>query len=401
MGQDLAAGLSNYHTTGTPDTGTPQSNGPSGSDGVAENVNGLYIAVPALQTLLGNALTLKGSVADLVTRLSRAISADGVLPKGTSFPASPIDGQLFYRTDQDIPYVYDSGSGTWKPGFDNVLYALLDGTRNFTGDVTIKKAAPGVRLIGTEGSAKDVLIRESAGVVTISKNTGTELSPVWTEMFRVEMAVGFYTPKTRVVYTANDNFTVPAGVTSIRVKVYGASGGGGGGGGGGGNTSGFGFKGGDGGIGQRGVRGGYGEDVFVVTPGTIYAVTVGTSSGGGGGAGGGGTGGTGTTGGTGGTSSLGALISATGGGGGGGGGGGTEATACANGSPGSAQENRFEDLTLTLGTSSASINLKGGAIEPGGNGGAGGAGKPSGQTGSGAAGSAGANGESGMVIVEY
>ena len=84
-------------------------------------------------------------------------------------------------------------------------------------------------------------------------------------------------------FPANDTFTIPTGVTKIRVRVVGA--------GGGGKNAGTG-----------GGGGGYAHGVFNVTPGTPYAITVGT----------GGTGGTSPT--AGGTSSLGALISATGGG---------------------------------------------------------------------------------------
>ena len=81
------------------------------------------------------------------------------------------------------------------------------------------------------------------------------------------------------IFTESSPFTVPEGVTSIRVRVVGAGGysppGGGGGGG-----------------------GGYSHGVFSVTPGTTYAVTVAPEA----------------HSGPGGTSSFGALISATGGG---------------------------------------------------------------------------------------
>lgn len=189
---NLTQGASDYTTTGVPDTKTTLSDGPTGNDGLAEQINGLYLAVPALQALLGNALTLKGSTADLVTRLSRVIGADGALAKGTSFPVSPapIDGQPFYRTDLDLVYIYDSTTTTWKPGFDNPVFALLDGTRDFTGDIKIKKAIPALRLTGTEGSAKDLLIRENAGVLYFYDNTGTEAVPVWTERVRIDMANG-------------------------------------------------------------------------------------------------------------------------------------------------------------------------------------------------------------------
>jgi hypothetical protein len=102
-------------------------------------------------------------------------------------------------------------------------------------------------------------------------------------------------------YFQSTNWTAPAGVSSVKVRVWGAGGGGGycidnqsnatGGGG-----------------------GGYAEKVLLVTPGTSYAVTVGT-----GGLGGwydGNNTGTQFTAQSGGSSSFAALVSATGGGGG-------------------------------------------------------------------------------------
>ena len=100
------------------------------------------------------------------------------------------------------------------------------------------------------------------------------------------------------VFNASGVFTVPAGVTQVRVSLVG----GGGGGGGGGGVENF--------SGAGGGGGGYGRGVFTMTPGAAIAVTVGAGGNGGG-----------NPGGTGGTSSFGYLISATGGQGGSGGGG--------------------------------------------------------------------------------
>lgn len=97
-------------------------------------------------------------------------------------------------------------------------------------------------------------------------------------------------------FTSSGTFTVPAGVTKLRVRVWG----GGGGGGGALNTS---------CAATGGSAGGYAE-VFglTVTPGATYAVTVGAAGTAGLAAGG--------NGGAGGSSSFGAVCSATGGGGG-------------------------------------------------------------------------------------
>ncbi len=131
---------------------------------------------------------------------------------------------------------------------------------------------------------------------------------------------------------ASSPWVVPGGITRIRVKVWG--------GGADGETT------------HDGGAGGYGEDIFDVTPGTSYVVTIG--AGGGAGAH------------YGGTTSLGALISATG------------------GEPGSAGSGGAG------GTSSATINVTGGAggFRPGSAGGGGG---------SGGGGSSAVNGGDGMV----
>ena len=89
------------------------------------------------------------------------------------------------------------------------------------------------------------------------------------------------------VFGVSSTFTVPAGVTKIRVRVVGGGAGGGGGA-----------------VLRGGSGGGYAHGVFNVTPGSAYTVTVGL----------GGAAGIGSNyGGSGGTSSFGALISATGG----------------------------------------------------------------------------------------
>lgn len=143
-------------------------------------------------------------------------------------------------------------------------------------------------------------------------------------------------------FQSSGNFTVPTGVTSIRVRVFGGGGGGkstGGGGGGGGHA--------------------YGT--FTVTPATVYAVTIGAA----------GTGGASPT--AGGTSSFGVLLSATGGGAGGtgtGGAGGTgtggdfQATGGAagnvNGSGGAGAGSQFGTGGATVGAGSGGGGLNGG-----------------------------------------
>lgn len=49
-------------------------------------------------------------------------------------------------------------------------------------DYTVEKNTPAVRLIGTEGSAKDIRIVEDAGAFRVQKNTGSKASPVWADI---------------------------------------------------------------------------------------------------------------------------------------------------------------------------------------------------------------------------
>lgn len=71
-----------------------------------------------------------------------------------------------------------SGSA-WPNGYNIGLDTLIQ--RYFLTDIQIKKANPAVRLIGTEGSAKDYLVQEISGELKTFVNTGSELVPTWTE----------------------------------------------------------------------------------------------------------------------------------------------------------------------------------------------------------------------------
>ncbi len=70
------------------------------------------------------------------------------------------------------------------------------------------------------------------------------------------------------LFTADGSFTVPAGVTKIKVTVWGGGGGGGWGGGAGPYNGGCG-----------GAGGGYSEGIYTVLPASVYAVTIGLGGG--------------------------------------------------------------------------------------------------------------------------
>ena len=122
-------------------------------------------------------------------------------------------------------------------------------------------------------------------------NSGTSVAPIWSS-FITTASTGNGCFTNWQLFTANGTFTVPAGITKIKVCVYG------GGAGGGPKTIGPNYGGGGGGA------GGYAEGIYTVIPLSNYTVIVG--SGGNGGSGG-------ALGTNGGTSSFGTLINASGG----------------------------------------------------------------------------------------
>lgn len=151
-----------------------------------------------------------------------------------------------------------------------------------------------VRVDGA-GANDVVLARAGAdtieGLTQISLGVGRRLTMVsdGASAWRVTAANG---PRGEMqVFTSGGTFTVPDGVTRIRVRVVG--GGGGGGRGTGTNAA------------AGGGAGGYAEGWYDVTPGSTYTVTIG--------AGGAGATSPGAGGSPGGTTSFGALLSATGG----------------------------------------------------------------------------------------
>ena len=78
----------------------------------ASHVNSLQDEVMALQTYMGT--NPHGSKSSLADRVYVCIGTDGATRKGSSFPTNPVDGQQFWRSDEESHYVYGSVSGTWK-----------------------------------------------------------------------------------------------------------------------------------------------------------------------------------------------------------------------------------------------------------------------------------------------
>lgn len=143
--------------------------------------------------------------------------------------------------------------------------------------------------------ATSLLVYSKGGAVTDGYyyNSGIPGAPVWSSFITTASTTNSCFTSWQL-FTANGTFIVPAGITKIKVCVYG-----GGAGGGGGSSNLYG--------GGGGGAGGYAEGTYTVLPAANYTVIIGT----------GGTAGTpGNPGSNGGTSGFGALISATGGQGG-------------------------------------------------------------------------------------
>jgi len=181
--------------------------------------------------------------------------------------------------------------------------------------------------------------------------------------------------------TGTTNWIVPANVTKLRLRQWGAGGGGGGGGGSDGTAT--------AGNGIHGGPGGYVEAVVTVTPGGT--VTIVNGSGGAGGGGGSSGGGNGSNGSAGGGSSLtvsGVFVSAADGGAGG-----FAGAGASGGSPGADaafQRNNFGDAAVSLGTADL---LGRGTGRGGGYGGNGAS--------TNASGSAGSAGQNAVTILDY
>ena len=71
-------------------------------------VNLLQNGMAAVQSTLG--INPQGSLSTLVARLAIMMATNGAIAQGTSFPGSPVKGQMFYRTDENTFYIYDGTS---------------------------------------------------------------------------------------------------------------------------------------------------------------------------------------------------------------------------------------------------------------------------------------------------
>lgn len=90
----------------------------------ASDINKIKASLLATQTELG--LDPAGTVSTLVARLALAQATSGAIANGSAFPTSPtpIDGQIFYRTDENVLYIYNGSSwDSQGQSLSNVIFA--------------------------------------------------------------------------------------------------------------------------------------------------------------------------------------------------------------------------------------------------------------------------------------
>lgn len=133
-----------------------------------------------------------------------------------SFPVS-IDKNAPATTDTPLP-TQISQIGGWLqdlfglPNATNILGAILSlGTLTdgkVATDTVIKASTPFKRLIGTEGSAKDFRLVESAGLILLQVNTATEAAPTWVTVYSFNFGANFAAQFIHTL-TANRLLTIP------------------------------------------------------------------------------------------------------------------------------------------------------------------------------------------------
>jgi len=317
-------------------------------------------------------LGFQGATVSNYYTLEFATSADGPWTNWGSLCDQPVTGTVMSSPSPMFYRIRQVDSSAFPP------YAPVEHTHS---NISATMLAPDQVVKSINSFRDNVTISGGSNVTVTPSGNGIEISAVFPNGGVPNMQV----------FDTNGIFTVPAGVTRIMVEVWG----GGGGGGAAYNVGGpSGVEGGGGG------GGGYGKQVFTVTPGATYNVSVGS----------GGAGSTGSGASAGGTSSFGALVSAPGGGGGvdgsstkhGAGGSGGTSTALIN-LPGEAGNqfgsNAIWESPRCGGASPCGGNGGMGGGPPGGvgtapgGGGGGGGGQPEGFAGS--------NGAKGRVIVYY
>lgn len=119
--------------------------------------------------------------------MSFPVLLDNAVPANSESPS--LGAARIRALTQALEDLFGLPNGTNITAAIMSLGALVDGK---VASLPVAKAAsPGQRLIGTEGGARDLLIREDAGGIYLLKNTGTEGAPVWTPVWVFDFTPSF------------------------------------------------------------------------------------------------------------------------------------------------------------------------------------------------------------------
>lgn len=151
-------------------------------DYAAAHMNDVQNAIVAAQTEMG--VNPAGSLTDVVTRLDYVQDSDGALAKGSAFPVSGlVDGQVFYRTDQNTLYVYNGSSwDSQGQSLSNVLFSWsstevysANNWGYFVDPTSLLETAPtGFSYIGVKGTTYKTMLQfqfaKISGISTVTIN---------------------------------------------------------------------------------------------------------------------------------------------------------------------------------------------------------------------------------------
>lgn len=163
----------------------------------ASHINAVQTEIVTIETILGTGL--KGTAADLSTRLNKALDGDGSILSGTSFPSPALTSQQFWRTDLNVLYIY-TGT-TWSPQSGLTSYAaganMIAGPSDF------------VNIVGDTSYTKVVeLIVPRGGTLRVkfSLHTGAGAT-VYGRIYRNGVAVGTEQNTTTDLYDNSEDIS--------------------------------------------------------------------------------------------------------------------------------------------------------------------------------------------------
>jgi hypothetical protein len=152
-----------------------------------DHINKLQNSVVALQTYIGT--NPHGSKTNLTERLAVSLGSSGSIRLGSTFPASPVDGQAFWNSSEPAFYVYSTLTGTWasSQNLSNVVF-------EYTGVVDTGGGAEVIATTQNAGASQSTcyryLYKTGAGFGTVfyskfKKVAGMTTITVWARLWNL------------------------------------------------------------------------------------------------------------------------------------------------------------------------------------------------------------------------